>query len=430
MLSDDVRKNIKKLLCSMEGNPEQIAAYFRSLSENPEREETMSYAWEVIRKCFDEEAIMGMENAGLSPVSGPDEDNDPDEGDDGFRDGYDPDSDGEEGDQDPDEGDGEDGSSEKDDSGNENAGNEDDEDNGDSSGKDDGDTEDDKDNPEDSGGDTEGASGKDKDKEASFQKEDQDVNRPSKKEAAPDMLAGVELPPAIKEAVPPPEPTPPVMPVTPLGGMQKAVVEDGPQGRVLRMPSGDGSLPPGPVYVIPADTGKEVELRIMELRVSTDENLRLAYKIHEEIARSVAEEHKIRESMYSLVQAYGQLAEKLTKHSQQSAEIQQRLAEGTARAERFMNDDMSRLFRQRATEATNSFYEEAKDRFNELFKSAVRRYKQFTEAAMDFQDKMSGENERRVRAIESKLGMVEKIMYVLVVFAILQLGLIVVFKVL
>lgn len=460
MLSEDVRKNIKKLLCSMEGNPEQIAAYFRSIRESPDREETMSYAWEVIRKCFDEESIMLMENAGLSPVSSPrDEDGDRDDAEREYRrrhfrrfppdDDKDyrhlrrrgPDADREEEEEDDDEdddtsfnpgdeeedGDGEDsGKRPGDDDDEDGGGNDDEPDDGEDNREDDSDTgsgEPDTSDIPDGGDGTDAGREKDDDGDDAGPED-----APLEKE--PDILAGISIPPAQQQAIVPPEPAPPVMPVTPVGQIAKGIVEDDPSGRTIRLPNGAGTLPPGPVYVIPADTGREAEIRIMELRVSTDENLRLAYKIHEEIARSVAEEHKIRESMYSLVQAYGQLAENLVTQSHQSSEIQQRLMDGTAHAERFMNDDMTRLFRQRATEATNSFYEECKDRFNELFKSAVRRYKQFTEAAMDFQEKMSGENERRVRAIESKLSMVEKVMYVLIGFAVLQTALLIVFKVL
>jgi ABC-type nitrate/sulfonate/bicarbonate transport system substrate-binding protein len=167
----------------------------------------------------------------------------------------------------------------------------------------------------------------------------------------------------------------------------------------------------------------------MELRASTDENLNLARKIHEEIARSVAEERQIRDSMYELVVAYQELAKQLTDNAQQAGEIRQKLVDGTVRAERFMNEDMSRMLQQRAQEATNDFYQESKDHYNDLFKAAVRRYKQFTEAVMDFQDKIADESARRVRTIESKLGMVQKVSYGCIVLLLINLVVAILFKV-
>ena len=465
-MNNEIKMRMKKILCRMEDDPVQIDNYLRQLREFPDGEERINCAWDIITKVFEEDSIRQLEMSGRFPnLSNPDDGNhydgdEDDEDEDETEDSEDEneddsDNDGDESDSDDESDEDEEDTSDEDE---DDSDGEDEENDSDSDVDDDEeDSEDDEDDKEDDSSDLDNDSSEDdedtedEDESDSDDTDDEETSKKSvpkdngdsekvmqkikdsmvKASPSPDVLAGVKLPLAEKTEVSV-MPTPEVISLknSSLEGIKKAKVEKTDEGVTLRIASADGDkFGNGTVYVLPADTGKEVEVRIMELRASTDENLNLARKIHEEIARSVAEERQIRDSMYELVVAYQELAKQLTDNAQQAGEIRQKLVDGTVRAERFMNEDMSRMLQQRAQEATNDFYQESKDHYNDLFKAAVRRYKQFTEAVMDFQDKIADESARRVRTIESKLGMVQKVSYGCVILLLINLVVAILFKV-
>lgn len=423
-MTDAEKLGIKKMLLRLEGDPEQVDIYLKTLRNYKEADEAIAYAWEVIERFYEPSSTMKMESMGIVPDY---EENPEDEGPAVFRD---PDEDDEEEDLDRNHDDDDDD-------------NEDEEDNRhddyDDEAPDDEENEDDENPPDEEDEEDEPVVERPpkmkqtSDNTVSVLKGETPVNRSDDEDVPVEEekeLAGVGLPPAgiHTDAVIPEAPLTP-LPETPLADMRQGVIKEAGGNKVIVVPEGmKDQLNAGPVYVLPADTGREAEIRIMELRIATNENLELARKIHEEIARSVAEERKIRDSMVLIVGAYSDLTKQLTENAQQASEIRQKLLEGTTRAERFMNEDMSRMLQQRAQEATNNFYQESKDHYNELFKAAVRRYKQFTEAAMDFQDKMSDENARQVRTIVSKVGMVQKVGYAILVLLLALIGITVVFK--
>ena len=212
--------------------------------------------------------------------------------------------------------------------------------------------------------------------------------------------------------------------------VNETVVETQNNDLVIRIPEDMRDvIKNGPVYLLPADTGKDAEFRVIQLRVSTDENLQQARKIHQEIAEALEMEKKIRDNIFAQLQVFKGLSEQLSENVEQASEIRQMLLDGTTRAERFLNNDMLRLLQQRANEATNEFYQESKDHYNDLFRAAVKRYKQFTQAAMEFQDKMSDENEKTIRNIQSRVNMIQNVVYFLCVIVLIILALTVVFKV-
>ena len=400
-MTDKDKFRIKKMLCRMEGDPEQVDMYLHELREYRDAEERIEWAWEVIGKVFEEDSIRQIENYGLRPIYKKNSDID----------------------------------------------DEDDEEDEDDSDSDD----EDEDDEEESSSVQEKIRVKEKpvvmpkfeekksSSNVSVKKKEKAVKKAvemppvaeEKKEVA-DIVAGVVLPTAQEtDAIAMPTVESVKIPETPLQGLQEAKIEKTSEGMMLRVsPEDAGKIHNGGVvYVLPADTGKEAELRVIQLRASTDENLDLARKMHEEIARSVAEERQIRDSMYELVVAYQELAKQLTENAQQAGEIRQKLVEGTVRAERFVNEDMSRMLQQRAQEATNDFYQESKDHFNDLFKAAVRKYKQFTEAVMDFQNKIADDSSRRIRTIETKVSMVEKVCYGTIVLLMINIVISIFFKI-
>ena len=212
--------------------------------------------------------------------------------------------------------------------------------------------------------------------------------------------------------------------------VKETVIETQNNDLVIRIPEDMRDvINNGPVYLLPADTGKDAEFRIIQLRVSTDENLQQARKIHQEIAEALEMEKKIRDNIFAQLQVFKGLSEQLSENVEQASEIRQMLLDGTTRAERFLNNDMLRLLQQRANEATNEFYQESKDHYNDLFRAAVKRYKQFTQAAMEFQDKMSDENEKTIRNIQSRVNMIQNVTYFLCIVVLFILALTIVFKV-
>ena len=402
---------IKKMLLSLEDDPAQVDMYLNTLQGRADADEALAYAWQIITTKFDDEnadALKELRSATPAPDYG----------------------EGDPSDFDSDDGDDEDEEDDVD-------GDEDDEDDA-------GDDDEDEDENED----------EDEDEDDEDSSDGTDTNRPDESVKTPaevppkvkipvtsktgdgedetsvktERIAGVDVPIAEKHTTPVIGERPPVvMPETSLYGMRETVARVADDGTVLTIPINQG-LKAGPVYVLPADTGKEAEIRVLELRAATNENLELARKIHAEIMQSVAEERKIRDDMVLVVGAYDELAKRLVDNAQTAAEIRQKLVEGTVRAERFMNDEMSRMLQQKAMEATNDFYQESKDHYNDLFKHAVRKYKQFTEAAMAFQDKMSDENARQVRSIVAKLNMLQKVVYAMVFLMIVVIVMLVIFK--
>lgn len=489
-MTDKDKFRIKKMLCRMEGDPEQIDMYLHELREYRDAEERIEWAWEVIGKVFEEDSIRQIENYGLRPIykkssdiddEDDEEENDVNSDEDSNEDDVDEEEDDSEDDTDEDDEDSEDSDDNEEDSDeeveNDSEENEDDEDSEEN--EDDEDSEDDEDETSEDVDDEEEDNEEDEDDSDSDEEDEDDeeedssvqekikvkeksvvmpkfeekksssngsvkkkekvikkvVETPSvaeeKKEVA-DIVAGVVLPTAQEtDAIAMPTVEPAKIPETPLQGLQEAKIEKTSDGIMLRVsPEDAGKIHSGGVvYVLPADTGKEAELRVIQLRASTDENLDLARKMHEEIARSVAEERQIRDSMYELVVAYQELAKQLTENAQQAGEIRQKLVEGTVRAERFVNEDMSRMLQQRAQEATNDFYQESKDHFNDLFRAAVRKYKQFTEAVMDFQNKIADDSSRRIRTIETKVSMVEKVCYGTIVLLMIDIVISIFFKI-
>ena len=497
-MTDKDKFRIKKMLCRMEGDPEQIDMYLHELREYLDAEERIEWAWEVIGKVFEEDSIRQIENYGLRPIykkssdiddEDDEEENDADSDEDSNEDDVDEEEDDSEDDTDKeneneDNEDSEDSDDNEEDSDEEveddSEENEDDEDSEDN--ENDEDSEDDEDDEDETSEDVDDEEEDDEEDEDDSNSDDEDeddeeeassvqekvrvkekpvvmpkfeekksssnvsvkkkekvvkkaVEMPpvaeEKKEVA-DIVAGVVLPTAQEtDAIAMPTVEPVKIPETPLQGLQEAKIEKTSEGMMLRVsPEDAGKIHNGGVvYVLPADTGKEAELRVIQLRASTDENLDLVRKMHEEIARSVAEERQIRDSMYELVVAYQELAKQLTENAQQAGEIRQKLVEGTVRAERFVNEDMSRMLQQRAQEATNDFYQESKDHFNDLFKAAVRKYKQFTEAVMDFQNKIADDSSRRIRTIETKVSMVEKVCYGTIVLLMINIVISIFFKI-
>ena len=492
-MTDKDKFRIKKMLCRMEGDPEQIDMYLHELREYRDAEERIEWAWEVIGKVFEEDSIRQIENYGLRPIykkssdiddEDDEEENDVNSDEDSNEDDVDEEEDDSEDDTDEDDEDSEDSEdsddneedsdeeveddseeNEDDEDSEENEDDEDSEDDEDETSEDvDYEEEDNEEDEDDSDSDEEDEDDEEEDSSVqekikvkeksvvmpkfeekksssngSVKKKEKVVKKvvetPSvaeeKKEVA-DIVAGVVLPTAQEtDAIAMPTVEPVKIPETPLQGLQEAKIEKTSEGMMLRVsPEDAGKIHNGGVvYVLPADTGKEAELRVIQLRASTDENLDLARKMHEEIARSVAEERQIRDSMYELVVAYQELAKQLTENAQQAGEIRQKLVEGTVRAERFVNEDMSRMLQQRAQEATNDFYQESKDHFNDLFRAAVRKYKQFTEAVMDFQNKIADDSSRRIRTIETKVSMVEKVCYGTIVLLMIDIVISIFFKI-
>ena len=390
------KKEIELTLAGLEGKIGQIREYLEMV-EDQDGEEGLEFAWDIITSNYSEDMLMEMEEAGLTK---PDSSEDPD--DEGYT-----------------------GASETDGDDDINA-----------DGENDGDTSDGDDDREDSAGEdntgdgtavesndeTDGSVGEG---DVDEQKSDtSDVSDDTKKESS-DEIAGVSLPAAGNhaEAVIPEEGAP--FSQTSLEGMAAAEIKKEGNVMVLQLPAGV-EIAKGPVYVLPADTGQEVELRVMELRAATDENLHYARRIQQEIVRAVAEERKIRDGMHQIVGRYKELCEDVTESADKAALVRQNLSEGVARAERFLNEDMVNTLQQRAHEATNDFYEESKDHYNDLFRAAVKRYKQFTEAAMEFQDKMADENSRNIRSIEAKVTKVTQLAWGIIIANVVILGAVIV----
>ena len=480
MLSYDLRKNIKQLLVSMEDNPAQIDGYLRTLRAGAFGDEAVDYAWDVISKSFEDENILELENKGIVPnhkrrtkqgyseedpfgEANPEEEPEEDE-----SEGDDEEENEENEDEDTDEDSDEDSDEDEDDSEDDEDSEEEDEDDASS------DDDSDEDSDEEGGNDDEDNEDSDEDEENSEDEEDSDADDhtdpdsdedsveedkdeegndssdedkgdkgtadgdsytddplPLKEELKPSpavKVGKVTIPSAERHVETPSVSYSTELPETSLKGVNRLNEQDVERIKQV-LPEARDVFQAGHVYLVPADTGKEVELRVLEIRAATNENLRTARKIQEALAESVAEERQIRDSMFATMQRYQTLTEQMADLSLKASEIQQRLLEGTARGEQFLNADMARLLQQRAKEATDDFYQEARDNYNDLFKSAVRRYKQFTEAAMDFQDKMTDENGRRVRALESKLDATKKICYALFGAQFVMIVLLVIFKV-
>lgn len=497
-MTDKDKSRIKKMLCRMEGDPQQVDLYLQELREYADAEERVSWAWEVIKKVFEEDSIRAIENFGVKPPfavqDGPEDEGDEDEEDSESKTDFDDEEgeeedsedseddedeentdDEEESDEESEDDDSEDEEEESDEEDEDEEESSDDDEEEEDSDEDDSDddveeNEDEEEEEDDSTSEEEEGEEENENEEEEDASEDDEVEevrekivtipkseekrlttsvkkkeKPLKKaksvakpmqaevkKESNEILADVVLPTAEKtDVIPMPTVEPVKVPETPLQGLQEAKIEKTAEGLTLRVSPEDAEKihNGGVVYVLPADTGKEAELRVIQLRASTDENLDLARKMHEEIARSVAEERQIRDSMYELVVAYQELAKQLTENAQQAGEIRQKLVEGTVRAERFVNEDMSRMLQQRAQEATNDFYQESKDHFNDLFKAAVRKYKQFTEAVMDFQNKIADDSSRRIRTIETKVSMVEKVCYGTIVLLMINIVLSVIFKI-
>lgn len=471
MLSYQMRKDIKSLILSMEESPAQIDIYLRQLRSGPNGQESVDYAWDIISKSFEDENILELENQGIvpnnkkqnkkgypededpfaegNPEEEPDEDEsdgeddeendedeDSDEEDEDSEDDEDSDEDDDDessdDDEDDDENDDEDGNDDEDEGDSDEEGDESEENDEDSDGDDDIDPASDEDSDEENK--EVGADSSDEDKGGEGAADgdsytDDPLPQTEEIQPSPAMNVGkVKIPSAERHVETSPVSYSTELPETSLKGLSRLNEQDVERIKQI-LPEAQEVFQAGHVYLVPADTGKEVELRVLEIRAATNENLRTARKIQEALAESVAEERQIRDSMFATMQRYQTLTEQMADLSLKASEIQQRLLEGTARGEQFLNADMARLLQQRAKEATDDFYQEARDNYNDLFKSAVRRYKQFTEAAMDFQDKMTDENGRRVRALESKLDATKKICYALFGAQFVMIVLLVIFKV-
>lgn len=478
MLDEQYRLIIKKNICNLEGKPSEIDDYLKSLTYSQNPGEATEYAWEIINKMYEQENLLSLSDYGLVPPGSENNDFPPEEGfnpedepsydkddeeeEDGDNDDSsdeDEDTDGNEDESDDDDNDEDDDSDDTDDTDDEDeSDDEDDGEEGNDSDDDEDESEDDADNDsddeEDDSEDEEDDNGSDGDaeeepegdtnngepenphddtdeqvepsrkdvvpvevpvvKSSRVKKEMKSAKASSKKEAKVEMIVEEKHTEEPVETIP----------------VKEIPIQTSDKEFVIRVPEDvKDVVNQGPIYLLPADTGKDAEFRVIQLRVATDENLQEARRIHKEIMQALEAEKHIRDNIFAQLQAFKSLSEQLSENVEQASEIRQMLLDGTTRAERFLNNDMLRLLQQRAQEATNEFYQESRDHYNDLFRAAVKRYKQFTQAAMEFQDKMMDDNDKTLRNIQSRVDMIQKVVYFLCVVVLIILGLTVVFKV-
>lgn len=484
MLDEQYRLIIKKNICNLEGKPSEIDDYLKSLMYSQNPGEATEYAWEIINKMYEQENLLSLSDYGLVPPGSDNNDFPPEEGfspedepsydkDDEEEDGNDDDSSDEDEDEDidsdedeseGDNGEEDDDSDDTDDTDDEDDSNDEDEDSGeddeeendsdDDEDESEGDTDDDSDDEEDDSEDKEDGNNSDGDRE-----EEPEGNADNGKPENPDDDTDEQVEPSGVELVPVEVPVvkssrvkkemksakasskkeaksemiaeekhteEPVEKIS----VKEIPIQTSDKEFIIRVPEDvKDVVNQGPIYLLPADTGKDAEFRVIQLRVATDENLQEARRIHKEIMQALEAEKHIRDNIFAQLQAFKSLSEQLSENVEQASEIRQMLLDGTTRAERFLNNDMLRLLQQRAQEATNEFYQESRDHYNDLFRAAVKRYKQFTQAAMEFQDKMMDDNDKTLRNIQSRVDMIQKVVYFLCVIVLIILGLTVVFKV-